>query len=85
MCAACLIIPTDPYGSRHYMTMIQTGRNSNLASYAAVFYWFLNAQKYVPMTLLHLTMLMWSKSSLKLMLVDFLIWTILPDSPYEEK
>lgn len=35
---------------------VQIGHNSNLASYAAV-HLFLNAQKYVLMTLLHLTML----------------------------
>ncbi len=68
MCAACLIILTNPYDSQ-----ILYDGNSNLASYAAVFYGFLKAQKYVPMTLLHFTMLMWWKSSLKLMPIGFLI------------
>ncbi len=39
----------------HYMTAVQIGRSSNLTSYAAVFYWFLNTEKYVPINLLHLT------------------------------
>lgn len=57
----------------HYMLSVQIDHNLNLTSYAAVFYRFLNAQKYAPMTLLHITMLMWSKSPRKPVPIDFLI------------
>ena len=59
---------------------IEIDSNSNLASYAAAFYRFVNAPKYGAAIPLHLTLLMWSKISLKLTPMNFLM----PDNVHKK-